>query len=96
LIFFYFQDANAVIHHKQTKIVFNLRFFVVATLLTKPKQQHKKKPKQKHWFLYKLYGFCCCAYQNKPKIKLLLFFVYLGLALDHEPSLNDAPLYAAP
>jgi hypothetical protein len=24
---------------------------------------------QKHWFVYKLYGFFCCAYQNKQKIK---------------------------
>jgi hypothetical protein len=41
-----------------------------------------KKPKQKHWIVYKLYGFCCCAYQNKQKIKSEFFFVWLIITLN--------------
>jgi hypothetical protein len=32
-------------------------------------------------FFNKLYGFCCCAYQNKQNIKSSFFFVCLGLDL---------------
>jgi hypothetical protein len=59
--------SNARPRHIILRSDINQRFFVVAALLIKPKQHHGKKPKQKHWFVYKFYGFLCSAYQNKQK-----------------------------
>jgi hypothetical protein len=56
------------VKHSILRSYINWRFFVVAALLI--------KPKQKHFFVYKLYGFCCYVYQNKQKIKSSFFFSY--------------------
>jgi hypothetical protein len=48
--------------------------FCCCCFANKSKTTTWKKSKQKHWFVYKLYGFCCCAYQNKQRIKSSLFF----------------------
>jgi hypothetical protein len=49
------------------------RFFVVPALLIKAKQQYEKYQNKNTGFFNKLYGFCCCAYQNKQKIKSSFF-----------------------
>jgi hypothetical protein len=59
--------------HSILRSYINWRVFVIAALLIKPKQQHEKYKKQKHWFVYKLYGFCYCAYKNEQKIISSLF-----------------------
>jgi hypothetical protein len=60
--------------------VLKIRFWSCC-FANKSKTTTWNKSKQKHWFFYKLYGFCCCAYQNKQKIKSSFFFVCLGLDL---------------
>jgi hypothetical protein len=42
-------------------------FFLLLLFANKSKTTIWKKWKQKHRFVYKLYGFFCCAYQNKQK-----------------------------
>jgi hypothetical protein len=74
--------------HSILRSYINWRFFVVATLLIKPKQQHGKS-KQKHWFVYKLYGFCCCAYQNKQKLKSSFFSYAWALVYSWESLLKN-------
>jgi hypothetical protein len=54
-----------------------MTIFLLLLFANKSKITTWKKWKQKHRFVYKLYGFCCCAYQNKQKIKSSLFFVML-------------------
>jgi hypothetical protein len=57
-----------------------LTLFCCCCFANKGKISTWKKCQQKHWFVYKLYGFCCCAYQNKEK-KYRNFFL-LCLSLD--------------
>jgi hypothetical protein len=62
---------------QHTEIVYKMSIFLLLLFANKSKTKTWKKLKQKHGFLYKLYGFCCCAYQNKQK-KNRVFFVMLG------------------
>jgi hypothetical protein len=43
--------------------------------LFKAKQKHGKNENKKR-FVYKLYGFCCCAYQNKKKIVVFVCYAW--------------------
>jgi hypothetical protein len=49
--------------------MFSKSIFVVAALLMKAKQQHGLNENKNTSFFYNSYEFCCCAYQNKQKIK---------------------------
>jgi hypothetical protein len=49
--------------------------FCCCCFANKSKTSTWKKSQQKHWFVYKLYGFCWWAYQNKQKI-ISSFFCY--------------------
>jgi hypothetical protein len=70
------QTPSPRLKHTILRSYIDWRFFVVAALLIKPKQQHGKN---QNCFVYKLYGFCCHAYQNKQK-KIVIFFICLGLS----------------
>jgi hypothetical protein len=55
--------------------------FLLLLFANKSKTSTCKISQQKHRFVYKLYRFCCCAYQNKQKINRH-FLVMLGPCLN--------------
>jgi hypothetical protein len=54
--------------------------FLLLLFVNKSKTSTWKISQQQHRFVYKLYGFCCSAYQNKEKKNRHLFLLCLGLA----------------
>jgi hypothetical protein len=67
-----FTQGPSIAH---TEIVYKSTLFYCCCFANKSKISTLKKWQQKHWFVYKLYGFCCCAYQNRQK-KIVIFLCH--------------------
>jgi hypothetical protein len=60
----------------RSSILYKLTIFCCCCFANKTKTTTWKKPKPKHWFVYKFYGFCC--YKINKKQKSSVFIRMLG------------------
>jgi hypothetical protein len=65
-------------NHSKLRSYIKWRFFVVAAMLIKPKQQHEKDQNINTSLFINCMDFFCCAYRNKQKNKIVIFMGMLG------------------
>jgi hypothetical protein len=73
----WFKQGPSIAYKELSKMT----IFLLLLFANKTKTSTWNKWKQKHRFVYKLYGFCCCAYQNNQKKKSSFFLLCLGFGL---------------